>query len=155
LLIITLLLGPYALACAYALPHEMMSAVGVMAGAGPWEAGKQHVDLPRRALYSMAKNWPASLRVFTNVLVATLRRFVEMRMVTSRIDSWLNTVKQKYEEELPVEERRKQLLRIIFDGFAQGAEGAVLEARLLAEYWGFRFEDIDYENIRIWYVLLR
>jgi hypothetical protein len=129
-----------------------MSAVGIMAGAGPWEAGKTHIDYSRRALYSAAKNWPKSLRMTTNVLVATLRKLAATQMVTRRIDEWLNSIKQKHEEHIPVEEQRKQLLRMVFDGFAQGSEGAVLETQLLAEHWGFRFEDISYDKIQLWYV---
>lgn len=123
-----------------------------MAGAGPWEAGKQHVDFTRRVLYFAAKNAPTPLRVFTDALVATIKKLVATQMVTRRIDAWLDTVTQKDEAQLTVEERREHLLRMVFDGFAQGAKGAVHETRLLVENWGFKFEDVDFDKIQLWYV---
>jgi len=143
--------GPYALACAHMLPREMLSAVGVMAGAGPWQAGTQDVPMLSRATYLAAKYWPTGFRGLTDVLVGTLRRGLATRPATRWIDNWLNKVKREHEGVSTTEERRKRVLRIAFEGFAQGAEGFVSEVQLLTQDWGFRFEDVAYDKIRLWH----
>ena len=125
--------GPYALACAHALPPEMLSAVGIMAGAPPWQAGTQGVPMSARAVSSAAKYWPAGLKGLTEVLVGTLRMGLVTRPATRWIDNWLDKVEQEKDRSSKVEEQRKRLLRMIFEGFAQGAESFVHEAQLLTE----------------------
>ncbi len=50
-------------------------------------------------------------------------------------------------------ERREELVRILLgEPFAQGAEAAVHEADLLSSPdWGFKFEDVEYNPVRIWH----
>jgi hypothetical protein len=44
------------------------------------------------------------------------------------------------------------MLRLLFEGFRQGSKAFVQEAILLSNVtWGFRFEDVDYDPIRIWH----
>lgn len=129
----------------------MLSAVGIMAGAGPWQAGTQDVPLSSRAVYLAAKYWPGGLRGLTNVLVGTLRRGLATRPASRWIDDWLNKVEREHERGSTIEERRKRVLRMAFEGFAQGAEGFVYETQLLTQDWGFRFEDVAYDNIQLWH----
>lgn len=37
--------GPFALACAHALPKDIVAAVGLFASGGPWEGGTRHMSL--------------------------------------------------------------------------------------------------------------
>jgi pimeloyl-ACP methyl ester carboxylesterase len=150
--------GPYALACAHALPQKMMSGVGLMGSAGPWaEAGTQDVMLAQRATALAATYLPWGLASFTNGLVGTSRWFSHTQRVTRWIDSWLESLDKQSkdsspkDEDVPIPERRERLLKIIFEAFAQGSQATVQEARLLTESWGIPFEDIKYEGIHLWH----
>jgi pimeloyl-ACP methyl ester carboxylesterase len=55
------------------------------------------------------------------------------------------------EEEPTTAERRERVIRMGFEGFAQGPGGFVQEAQLLTQDWGFRFEDVIYDPIQIWH----
>lgn len=52
---------------------------------------------------------------------------------------------------LPTPERRARLIQLLFEHFAQGTAGFVHETRLLTRDWGFRFDDITYDTVRIWH----
>lgn len=128
--------GPYALACAHALPKEMLSAMGVMAGVGLWEAGMKHIPWSLWGTYFAATYFPSGLRVVTDALVGLMRGVLTTGVVTHWIDNWLEGRKREKEErkgekehieedELTTAERRERILGISFEGFAQGAAGFV------------------------------
>lgn len=142
--------GPYALACAYALPHEMMSAVGILAGAPPWQAGTQDVPISSRVASFAANNWAAGFTKLTNLLLWTIRKGLDSRSVIRRIDTWLNKTNGETDGST-TEERRKRFLRLILEGFAQGSSAFIEEAKLLTQDWGFRFEDVGYDRIQLWH----
>ncbi|KAF2185307.1 alpha/beta-hydrolase [Zopfia rhizophila CBS 207.26] len=160
--------GPFALACAHALPRDMLTGVGLFATGPPWVAGAQHMSLVRRATSVVATYWPSGLRVAMNAFVGVLKWLATTGPVTRRVDSWLDGQERK-EEDGPAAvgegtakettakqtraERREDLLRILIDEpFAQGAEAAVHEAKLLSSQdWGFRLEDVEYNVVRIWH----
>ncbi|EGE04167.1 hydrolase [Trichophyton equinum CBS 127.97] len=142
--------GPYAVACAHALPHESLSAVGVLAGAGPWIAGTQDVPLVSRMMGVAANNIPWAFIGMTNMLVGSLRWMLSTNHATRWLDNWIESTK-KEDDKTPTQEGREALLRIAFEGFAQGSRGFVHEAQLLSQDWGFRFEDVKYNKIRIWH----
>jgi pimeloyl-ACP methyl ester carboxylesterase len=83
--------GPYALACARQLPSEMLSAVGVLAGAAVWDRGIWTKGVPwyARLTYLAANYWPSGLRVVSAALVGTLRWIMTMRFVEKKIDAFL------------------------------------------------------------------
>ena len=143
--------GPYALACALKLPHEMLSAVGVLAGAPPWEAGTQDVPRTSRATASAAKFWPAGLAGMTNALVGLFRMGLTTRPATKRIEDWLSKAEPGTAGTPSMQEKRERLLRTLLEGFAQGSEGFVQEAQLLTQDWGFRFEDVAYDRVQVWH----
>jgi pimeloyl-ACP methyl ester carboxylesterase len=167
--------GPYALACALELPKDMLTSVGVFAGAPPWAVGGMKEMLTSAWLtYLGATYAPAGLRVAADGLVKSAKWMVGTRRVQTWIDGWLEGVVKKNREEAeeaaqnnesrdpelnevwnvsdtPIPERRERLLRMLFEGFAQGSEAFVQEAQLLTQDWGFKFEDISYDPIRIWH----
>ncbi|KAJ9658774.1 hypothetical protein H2198_003520 [Neophaeococcomyces mojaviensis] len=145
--------GPYALACAYSLPKEIMSAVGLMASAGPWDAGVKDIPWSGWFTYLAATYVPGGFRIVTDGLLGALRWIVRTEMVTRRLDKWLEGIQKKEEErgDITTEDRRNKLLKMLFEGFAQGSAGFVLEAQLLSQPWGFRFEDVGHDNVRIWH----
>jgi pimeloyl-ACP methyl ester carboxylesterase len=163
--------GPFALACAYALPKNMVSAVGLFASGPAWEAGAHHMSLMRRIMSSMSKYWPTGLGVVLSLFVRTLRAIATSNPVTKRVDAWLATESKKKEEKQKSEdaetseqeqeqqpkkttkERREYLLRMLIDEpFGQGSAPTVQEADLLSsQNWGFKLEDVDFDPVRIWH----
>ncbi|KAF7503157.1 hypothetical protein GJ744_004261 [Endocarpon pusillum] len=167
--------GPYALACAQALPHTQMSAVGVLAGAPPWEAGTKEVLWYSRLAAVAANYAPGALTVVGDAAVRGLRWVVEPEWVRCRLERWLEAVEKKEEQRrkenggwteereherstekderqsLKTESRCDRLLPLLFEPFAQGAAASVQEAKLLTQSWGFRFEDVKYDRILIWH----
>jgi pimeloyl-ACP methyl ester carboxylesterase len=159
--------GPYSLACAATFPRETLTAVGVMAGAPPWEAGPgqalpdevgvQNMELYRRITAHAAASTPLALRLVSDGLVGASRWIASLRMITTRIDAWLEQNKattattEDSPNALTTELRRQRLLRSVFEAFAQGSAAMVHEAYLLTRDWGFPFEDVTYDPIRIWH----
>lgn len=50
-----------------------------------------------------------------------------------------------------IAQQRKTLIRLIFEGFGQGSSGFIHETRLLTRHWGFNFEDVTHDNVRMWH----
>ncbi|CAL5872569.1 uncharacterized protein PFLUO_LOCUS6833 [Penicillium psychrofluorescens] len=145
--------APYTLACAHLLPADMLSGVGIIAGAGPWQAGAHHMPLPYRMMAQAAYSWPAGLRWSLDALVWMLRKAVATPTVTRWLDNAIQKSISDEEQgsERSVEERRQRTLRMMFEGFAQGSEATVEEANLLTQDWGIPFEDVTYDPILIWH----
>ncbi|GES60016.1 transcription factor, fungi [Aspergillus terreus] len=143
--------GPYAVACAHALPN-VLSAVGVFAGGGPWSAGTRDIGFTRRLTAWASVRWPRVLGVVFDVVVGGMWWVARTRVVSRMIENWLEKSAVDVEEKtVPVSERRVQLLEMVFGGFAQGTAAAVQEARLLSQDWGVRCEEVKYDRILIWH----
>lgn len=160
--------GPYALACAHMLRCGVLTGVGMFASAPPWVAGPHYMSLGRRMTRLAAVKWPTGLRALLDATVGGLKWLVDTRPVAKRIDRWLEVQDQEKDsgkaknseraEEVrsvkrTTSERREALVHLLIgEPFAQGAEAAVYEAELLSSNdWGFRFEDVRYDRIRIWH----
>ncbi|KAI0188304.1 alpha/beta hydrolase [Xylaria flabelliformis] len=164
--------APYALACARALPAEMLSAVGLLAPAAPWEAGIAGVPRSSRIAAFMGYYWPASLRVITAGVVGLCRWLASTNFVTRRIDRWLESSKKEGATQPPsspsttsetssspttslttsIPETRVALLRFIFETFRQGTAPMVRESQLLTwEGWGFPLDEVKYDKVIIWH----
>ncbi|KAJ4122712.1 hypothetical protein NW768_010152 [Fusarium equiseti] len=149
--------GPFALACAYALPKSKLVSVGLFASAPPWEAGIQHVDASRKLLRFLAVNYPNLLTGALNVANRSIRWLVLTRPAIKRIGKWLDTEDSKHpptpESKKPHEERIQDLVKMLLDEpFRQGAGGTVYEAKLLSSLdWGFKLEDANFEKVLIWH----
>ncbi|KAJ5293980.1 hypothetical protein N7508_008801 [Penicillium antarcticum] len=141
--------GPYTLACAHALPHEMMSAVGILAGGGDWQAGADHMPWIYRISALAADYWPAGLQGSLGILVWMFRSGLNSRKGIQWLDGYLRKDKEKHSK--TVEERRMEILRALFEPFKQGAGPAAYEAKLLSQDWGIAFGDITYNNLHIWH----
>lgn len=161
--------GPFAVACAYALPREMLTSVGLFASGPPWAAGAHHMSLTRRVSSWMASYWPGGLGAAFRLFVSSLRSFENWPPGARRVDSLLDKLDEKSKEDkkssgggavtptpMTDEEkltRRKGIMDLVVnEPFAQGTDAAVLEAKLLsAQDWGFRLEDVEYGPVRIWH----
>ncbi|KAJ5167914.1 uncharacterized protein N7482_003508 [Penicillium canariense] len=143
--------SPYALACACRLPPEMLSAVGIMGGAGPWEAGAQHMSWPYRLSAFTAQHWPSAYGGVLRLLLWMLRRALSTPSGIQRIDKALNRHIGDLGSTQSAAELRDTIALQLFEAFRQGTPPAVHDARLLTSSWGIKFEDITYERVRIWH----
>lgn len=143
--------SPYALACAHLLPHEMLSGVGIMAGAGPWEAGAHHMSLPYRIGALTAHYWPSGYGGILVLMVWMLRRALNSASGAQRIDEWLNEHSGRLDSVIATKERREVIAHQVLEAFRQGAAPAVHDAQLLTSSWGIKFEDVTYDKVHIWH----
>ena len=158
--------GPYAIGSALAFPPTRLKSIGVMSGGPPWESSPgvriplesrtPDMSLSRRVLSRLSVSAPGPTALLMDGLVGALRAASRTRFVTSRVDAWLEGDKALQaedpdaEDKLSTTEKRDKVIRVVFEGFAQGSSAAVVEARLLSHYWDFDFEDITH-HIRIWH----
>ncbi|KAL4868005.1 hypothetical protein BDV12DRAFT_109127 [Aspergillus spectabilis] len=143
--------GPYALACAHLLPRERVSGVGLLASGGPWEAGLQHVSVSRRLMSLMARRTPGVLGAGIDGTIGALRWAVTTKPITRWLENWLEQQETSAKSGMSIDERRKMVLTMMFEAFAQGSTATVQEAVLLSQNWGFKLEDVTYEKIQIWH----
>jgi pimeloyl-ACP methyl ester carboxylesterase len=149
--------GPFALACAYALPKRALTSVGLFASAPPWAAGVHHVDKSRRIMRFCAMNCPDLLAGALNMFSRSVRWLVLTGPAIKRIGKWLDAQDAKDKPETKITkshaERVEGLVNMLLDEpFRQGASGTVHEAKLLtSKDWGFKLEDVDYDRVQIWH----
>lgn len=145
--------GPYALACAYAIP-DRLSGVGLLASAGPWNtpAGMKDVSWLGYCTYLGTNYVPGAFTVFMDGIVGATRWIVKTATVTRWLNQWLKSLEKQGESESEdMDITRKRLLGIVFEAFRHGSAGLVHEARLLTHDWGFRFEDVVYDKVMLWH----
>ncbi|KAL3959195.1 hypothetical protein ACCO45_007357 [Purpureocillium lilacinum] len=158
--------GPYALACAHALPRNMVAGVGLFASGPPWEAGAQLMSRTRRVARAMAVRTPGEVvarRIDKWFAAAAAAAEESDKTGTGTSDTKSEGVSKAESKGIATEEetdrvaaiaaQREETLRIVLDEpFCQGATAAVEELRLLSDPdWGFRLEDVAYDPVRIWH----
>ncbi|KAK9415049.1 hypothetical protein SUNI508_10654 [Seiridium unicorne] len=150
--------GPYALACAHALPRESLSATGLLASAASWESGYYDVPLSARLTSWAATYFPSPLCWLMDLSLGLLRRALDTNAGKKFLDSLIAkaaaTVDKKVEatdDQETIEERRNRALQVGFESFAHGSRGVVQEAYLLTHPYGFRLEDMRSNKIYIWH----
>jgi pimeloyl-ACP methyl ester carboxylesterase len=131
--------GPYALACAHALPDRVTS-VGVVCGLGPLAEGGLRRSmrwLPRSALY-LAEKTPRLLDTVYGQPLALLIRAgssLPLRLLAYRIGEPDKSVILR-------PEILGRLMQSVREAFRQGPQGASQDARILSGPWGFRLQHI-------------
>lgn len=158
---------PYTLACASALPKEMLIGVGILSGMGTYEKSDLAlVPMASKIVGWLARNAPRVLTIITNISVASLKHIVEWKWFQKKIEEAVeNAKKSKNQWEKDVigtsdqddsNDRwtatgsRERLLKAIFEPFRQGSKGVVQEAALVSQPWGFKLEEIMYP-VKIWH----
>ena len=91
--------GAFALASAAALGSERCSAVGVLAGAPPWEAGSWRMKRLNRLTAWMSEYMPGFLRGLAGALVGVARWVAKRKAVERMIDGVVQKAQEKKEKE--------------------------------------------------------
>ncbi|KAK0718022.1 Alpha/Beta hydrolase protein [Lasiosphaeria miniovina] len=159
----------------------VLAGVGLLASAPPPDRETWgQLPRVTRLGYAAARYFPALTRVLLSGLIGLTRWAVATGPVARWIDALLDQATQQrrekeFEEQRhkaetegrpllaaenaevdddatrPTAERRAALVRMAFDGFAQGSGAAVQEARLLNEDWGISLQDVDHRPLYIWH----
>jgi pimeloyl-ACP methyl ester carboxylesterase len=145
-------------ACAYAIPPEELSSIGLVCSAGTWEGGTR--DVPWSARFgSWAATYCPSL---STRLIDFGLGLSERLMGTNTGKKLLDNIAMKAaatagkhipeSEKIPeaVAARRARLIRIFLEPYAQGSRGFVDEAYILTHPYGFRLEDVQ-RRVLIWH----
>jgi len=141
--------APYALACGARLP-ERVSAVGIMAGAGPHDRpgsreGCSKSDLMLLDL-SMRRPSLARLMMFVWAKVAKLAPSVALKSLAEDVSE----PDRQFLDEGVRERGAAEVMRLFAEAFRQGGGGVVLEYRLYGRSWGFSFEEVSVP-VHIWH----
>jgi pimeloyl-ACP methyl ester carboxylesterase len=131
--------GPYALACAWALP-ERVAAVALVSGIGPLDRPGAFEGMNRAAARVMilARRAPWLARLVVGFVVAVDR--VRPGTVLRGLLKALPEPDQKVASGVEV---RESLLESYALAFRQGTVGQVRDWAILATPWGFRPEDVQ------------
>ena len=130
--------GPYALACAHAIP-ERITTVGVISGVGPYNAPgvTQGMRWQNRIGFQLGARFPPLARLIMWNMARVVRR---------RPERVLDAIAQAMSPVDAAIVRRPEVRQIlaadIAEAFRQGSRGAALDVVLLGRPWGFRLDEI-------------
>ena len=151
--------GPYALACArYIHPDEGLSAIGVLAGAGPWECSLKDVNWNTKLTLYLAKYTPGLMKWLSKFSLPLpkypptgpleeLKADPEAEAsVEKKLDAYVDTLKGRDLEAMQKPETKQCLAATLVESVIQGVEGYAYEAGLYTKPWDFHLEDIKYAS---------
>jgi pimeloyl-ACP methyl ester carboxylesterase len=140
--------GPYAMACAYKIPHRL-TACGLISTVSPGNLMRKAGPLWMRAVWWMGAQLPWLLRLYVPIVQrATGSDEASIERYLVRYAARLGVADQRL---LDDPEIRGSLAQTMAESFRQGGK-ANLEATL-AEIgtWGFRAEQVTFEKIFLWH----
>ena len=142
--------GKYALACAFKIPHRLISC-NIISGASPMEFINKDMDKKIHLFISFIQKTPWLIRPIYWFLYARLSQNI------SKSDQFLENIfatlgevdKRLFEEETV----RTMLLEAFRESYVQGNKGVAYEAGfdLIKYSWGFKLEDVEFPNIHFWH----
>lgn len=126
--------GPYALACAHAIP-ERMTGCAVVSGPGPVSGW--------RFVVSRVLPW----------LVTPLvrRRFVDEERTTLALRRLARRWPRADRSILARPGVGDTLVASLVEAFRQGSRGPAIEAMILGGPWGFELEDVSFPGVHVWH----
>ena len=141
--------GPYALVCAYKIPHDRLQSCGVVCGIGPHEFGTKGMLRSLRLLFFLIRI-PLLSRFLIWVLYGRKAKDFEStkRVLLDSLKA-LPEVDQKYMNDPEILD---PLIKATQESLRQGVEGVVHEGKLYTRKWNFKFEDISEQiPIHLWH----
>lgn len=140
--------GPYAMACAYKIPHRL-TACGLISTVSPGNLMRKAGPLWMRAVWWMGAQLPWLLRLYVPIVQrATGSDEASIERYLVRYAARLGAADQRL---LDNPEIRRSLAQTMAESFRQGGK-ANLEATLAEiEPWGFQAEQVTFEKIFLWH----
>ncbi len=142
--------GKYALACAYKIPHRLISC-NIISGASPMEFINKDMDKKIHLFISFIQKTPWLIRPIYWFLYARLSQNISKTdQFLENIFATLGEVDKKLLEEETV---KTMLLEAFRESYVQGNKGVACEAGfdLIKHSWGFKLEDVEFPNIHFWH----
>ncbi|KAI1426930.1 alpha/beta hydrolase fold protein [Xylaria sp. FL1777] len=148
--------GPYALACAAALPADKLKAVSIIAGVGPPEVGKKGMDWWHWIGFTIgfryfgwACRWWFSRETLGRLDLTEQERFDRFQQEWSKAKS---TAHPKDVAALEDADLIRWLVRNHSEAYGQGFHGFSLDGKLMSNAFGFQIQDIRKDlPIHLWY----
>lgn len=139
--------GPYALACAYQVP-DRLTACGIVAGLGPIDLlGTEGMMLGNRVRFFVARRLSWFLRAIWWLDVGRYRRHTQD-------EKKIKELSLKFWKGLP-EAGRNALgtlyIAQMLEALLQGSRGPAHDAKLYVQPWGFKLEDVAFNNVYLWH----
>ncbi|OLN95866.1 Proline iminopeptidase 2 [Colletotrichum chlorophyti] len=147
--------GPYALACAHALPAEHLKGVSIVCGMGPIAVGTEGMKWSNWIFFKGLLYAPMVIRWLQSKAVAVLDKLPNEKIVelgqsqlSKKSYSWVSPdIKTLKDTELFT-----MMLDFHREHYKQGIDGTMEDGRVLTSDWGFRLEDIRSSiPIQLWY----
>lgn len=138
--------GPYALACAWKIPHRLTS-VGVISGVGPLDAPQATDGMSRtnRLLLFLARCAPWLVRLNIEFLAFLARRF------TDQLVTWLIYKEADVDKATVARPEVRELCRQEFpEAFRRGGRGLVHDMILYTRPWPIPLDRISME-VHLWH----
>jgi pimeloyl-ACP methyl ester carboxylesterase len=131
--------GPYALACAHALPKRVTRA-GLISGVGPYDApgATDGMRWQNRVGFQLGARFPPLARLVMWSMERQLRRRPDRTL-----DALAEAMSPRDAEIARRPEVRELLAADVAEAFRRGSRGAALDVVLLGRPWGFRLEEIE------------
>lgn len=143
--------GPYALACAYALPQDRLKGVGVLAGIAPWHAATEGMRLGGRIRWNAAALAPALYSKIWWAFHVRDAQDPDPKRWYARQEKNMKVQGMNHQSVYQNQNVRIAQMESQRPAFVQGLDGLIHDLRLLTSSWGFDLEDIKFEGVRLWY----
>ena len=141
--------GPYALACAYAMPDRVIRC-GLAAGTGPMGAASAEDTKSSRMIGALARRAPFLVRL---MLWREIGRHCGNRDKTAALLASQAQQLPAVDREIFLDESyQSRFVDQVIESFSQGTKGPVNDAAILFGHpWGFRPEDISEVEVFVWH----
>lgn len=133
--------GPYAAACAYAIP-ERLTACGLLAALGPLELGTKDMVPGNRVLYGVARRLPFLVRPMLRMSFGRILAPPEPEEVESRLAEMLSDFPEPDGALMQRPEILRWMATDLREAFQQGLDGPARDLALYTRRWPFVLEDI-------------
>ena len=138
--------GPYALACAYKIPHRLTGCGLISPATGPFinEAGTRRLRMAVWMLVHLP--W----LIHTLVRASAARKRSDTASIEKRLlhnGARLGTADHQL---LGIPQVRMAFAQALADGSRQGADAPTRDGMIFAGPWGFRAEEITFEKVFLW-----
>ncbi|EER28913.1 alpha/beta hydrolase fold family protein [Coccidioides posadasii C735 delta SOWgp] len=154
--------GPYALACAFSLPHEKLKCVSIVCGLGGRDIGMRGAGWPtllgftwRYRLVPTPTRWWFQRQLAARLDLSDEKHLELLQQDVSSRSGSKATLSREVEKELEVmrdEHVLRLFLRTSRESFAHGCDPTVQDGRLISTDFGFQVEDIRSDlPVQLWY----
>ncbi|RRS30701.1 MAG: hypothetical protein P794_05865 [Epsilonproteobacteria bacterium (ex Lamellibrachia satsuma)] len=141
---------PYALACAYKIPHRILSC-GIISGIAPvFEFGTEHMLKENRIFIFLAQKLPWFVRPLFWLLEGRFSQ--DDAKADQFLESIFNTLDDVDKKLIKNTKARKMLLNTFRESYKQGSKGVACDGILaFGKPWGFSLEEINLSPIFFWH----